>query len=436
MEELKGKINDVNEESEFVRDVLEKQPSWMLRFGLILFSSTVLLVFVFLYFIKYPDVLTADITLTTLNPPVIMVAKNNGKLVALLVKNKDLVKKEQTIAVIENTANYLDVLKLSKSCETLANQLKTKDTLTSYFIKEGLKVGELTPTYLLALKSIKDLSLYNTVNSYKRQIELLQNDLFNYNDLLAKYKRQEAINKEQLKLSQTDYNRDNSLFEDKAISARELENKKKEYLTAQNNNEQIQITISNCLIQMNTIEKNILQLKIQDYQDQSRFKNELLQNLKSLQSEISSWRQLYLIESPVEGHISFFNVWTINQNLKTGDELLAIVPYQSEHFIGKCSLPVLNSGKLQVGQHVNIKLNNYPSEESGMLRGTVENISEMPNKDNFAIDVKLNEGLVTSYKKKLVYKQEMKGKADIITENVSVLERILFTFKRLLDKNT
>ena len=128
----------------------------------------------------------------------------------------------------------------------------------------------------------------------------------NYNDLLGKYKKQEAINKEQLGLYETDYNRDKSLFEGKVISAREFETKKKEYLGALNSNEQIKITVSNALIQINSIEKNILQLQIQDYQEQAKLKNELQQNLKSLVSEASKWKQLYLIESPIDGKISFF----------------------------------------------------------------------------------------------------------------------------------
>ena len=74
-----------------------------------------------------------------------------------------------------------------------------------------------------------------------------------YSDLLSKYKQQESINKQQLILSETDYNRDKTLFESKAISAREFENKKKEYLSALYSNEQIKITVSNTYIQLNSI---------------------------------------------------------------------------------------------------------------------------------------------------------------------------------------
>jgi hypothetical protein len=433
MEEIKSKINDLDEQSEFIKEAMTQPPQWIFRYGLLSFFILICIIIILSNFIKYPDILTADITLTTLNPPINLIAKNEGKLIHLLVKNKAIVHEDETIAVIENTANYKDVLFLYQNCNDIINKLKLGDSIPIANIKDGLKVGELTPDYLLVLKSVKDVSLYKEINPYNRQILLLKKDLLSYTDLLAKYKQQETINKQQLSLAETDYNRDKSLLESKVISAREFDAKKREYLSSLNSYETIKISVSNASIQINSIEKNILQLQIQDYQEQAKFKNEFQQNLKTLISEISKWKQLYLIESPINGRISFFNVWTINQNVKVGDILFSVVPTQKQKFIGKCVLPVINTGKLSIGQNVNIKLDNYPYSENGMLKGSIINISEVPNRDTYAIDVHLNNGLITSYNKTLVYKEEMKGKADIITQNLSLMDRIFFNFKKLVD---
>ena len=420
--------------TEEVNEILTSAPKWLYRWGISVIFILILVAVGLSYFIKYPDILTADIRLTTLNPPVTLISKTNGKLTHLLVKNNEQLKYNQTIAVIENTANYTDVLYLDEISNELLNRLKLMDSIPTIILKDSVKVGELTPFYLQFLKSIKDANLYKNINPFKRQILLLQKDLISYTDLLAKYKKQESINKEQLTLVETDYNRDKSLYESKTISAREYDNKKKEYLNALNSNEQVKITVSNALIQINSIEKNILQLQIQDYQEQAKLKNDLSQNLKTLSSEINKWKQLYLIQSPTNGKISFFSVWSENQNIKLGDELFAVIPTQKQEFVGKCILPTTNTGKLQTGQKVNIKLDNYQYTEMGMLQGIVTNISEVPNKDTYAIDVKLNNGLVTSYNKTLSYKEEMKGKADIITKNISVMDRIFFNFKKLVDR--
>lgn len=418
-----------------VNEILTSTPKWILRFGISVIFILILTGIALSYFIKYPDILTADITLTTLNPPVNLVSKSNGKITYLLVKNNSMVRANQTIAVIENTANYKDVLYLYEIGNNIINRLKVSDTLPNIILKDSLRVGELTPNYLQVLKSIKDLNLYNTINSSNRQITLLKKDLANYTDLLAKYKKQESINIQQLALTETDFNRDKVLFESKVISAREFDTKKKEYLGALNSNESVKITVSNALIQINSIEKNILQLQIQEYQEQTKLKNDFQQNIKSLLSEIVKWKQLYLIESPVNGKISFFNVWSVNQNIKLGDDLFAVIPTQKQQFIGKCILPLNNTGKLSIGQKVNIKLDNYPYNENGMLQGTVTSISEVPNKDTYSIDVELKNGLVTSYNKTLAYKEQMKGKADIITKNISVMDRVLFNFKKLLNRD-
>lgn len=425
---------DIILRTEEVNEILTSTPKWIFRWGISVIFILILTGVALSYFIKYPDVLTADITLTNLNPPITLVSKNNGKLTFLLVKNNDVVEANQTIAVIENTSNYIDVLYLYKKSSDLIEETKLSDTIPQITIKDSLSVGELTPYYLTTLKSIKDLNLYKEVNPYNKQIRLLQKDLISFTELIQKYRKQETINNEQLSLAEIDYNRDKSLFENKVISAREFDNQKKEYLSALNSNESVRITISNALIQVNSTEKNILQLQIQDFQEQAKLKNEFLQSLKTLNSEIEKWKQLYLIESPIEGKISFFNIWSTNQNIKLGDELFAIIPSNKQQFIGKCILPLLNSGKLLKGQNVNIKLDNYPYNENGMLQGIVTSISEVPNKDTYAIDVILKNGLITSYNKTLIYKEQMKGKADIITSNISVMDRIFFNFKKLIDK--
>jgi multidrug resistance efflux pump len=425
---------EIHIRSEDVNEILGDTPNWILRWGISIIFILITVGVSLTYFIKYPDVLTADITLTTLNPPATIVSKSTGKLTNLFVKDKQKVKNGEVIAIIENTANHNDVFTLLLKLNLFEEQYKLSDSIISIQLNDSLNTGEITPYYLQFLKALKDIGLYLNINPNKKQIALLKKDLENYNSLLNKYTQQQKINNEQLKLSEMDFNRDKKLFEEKAISSREFENQKKNYLNAQNSNEQSKITVSNALIQINNIDKNILQLEIQDYQEKSKLRNEFKQQLKALISEINKWKEKYVIVSPVNGKLSFFNVWTVNQNIKQGDELFAIIPDVKQEFIGKCALPVFNTGKLALGQRVNIKLDNYPYNENGLLNGIVTNISEVPNKDKYLIDVKLLNGLTTSYNKVLIYKEEMKGKAEIITESKSILNRLFDNFNKYLKK--
>ena len=47
------------------------------------------------------------------------------------------------------------------------------------------------------------------------------------------------------------------------------------------------------------------------------------------------------------------------------------------------------------------------------------------------MDISLPKGLETSYKKKIQFQQEMRGSADIITEDLRLLERIFYQFRSM-----
>lgn len=110
--------------------------------------------------------------------------------------------------------------------------------------------------------------------------------------------------------------------------------------------------------------------------------------------------------------------------------IFTVIPTYSNGFIGKLKAPALNSGKIKIGQTVNIKLANFPDREFGMLVGTVKNISLTPDKDgNLLIDVELPNKLLTTYKKEIQFQQEMSGTADIVTEDLRLIERLLYQFR-------
>ena len=96
--------NDIELKSEEVQEILSTPPEALLRSGIsvVFFSIFVLLLFTFL--IKYPTIIKGEILLTTEVPPVEMTALNPGKIEKLFVSNKQLVSKDEYLALIANTA--------------------------------------------------------------------------------------------------------------------------------------------------------------------------------------------------------------------------------------------------------------------------------------------------------------------------------------------
>jgi hypothetical protein len=57
----------------------------------------------------------------------------------------------------------------------------------------------------------------------------------------------------------------------------------------------------------------------------------------------------------------------------------------------------------------------------------------VPHNDLYTIQIALPQGLVTSYRKTLPFRQEMQGTAEIITKDLRLIERIFNQFRALLD---
>jgi HlyD family secretion protein len=166
-----------------------------------------------------------------------------------------------------------------------------------------------------------------------------------------------------------------------------------------------------------------------------------LQSLISqLKTEIQNWEMSFVLMAPIDGKITFTHYWVSNQNVSAGEEIFTIIPDTPFRIIGKASLPVARSGKVKLGQKVNIRIENFPDAEYGMLRGVVQNISLVPSKSgesvSYAVEISLPGNLITTYKKELPYLPNMQGQAEIITEDISLLERLIMPIRKIIAENS
>lgn len=155
-----------------------------------------------------------------------------------------------------------------------------------------------------------------------------------------------------------------------------------------------------------------------------------------LLTNIRNWEMSYVLIAPISGKLSYNNYWAEKQNIIAGEEIFYIVPNDNGKLIAKAFLPVTRSGKIKIKQKVNLHLENYPDNEYGIIKGEITNISKVPSihQDGtyYTAEIGLPNGLLTSYKKRLPYYPDMNGQVDIITENMSLLERIFLPIKKLL----
>ena len=114
---------------------------------------------------------------------------------------------------------------------------------------------------------------------------------------------------------------------------------------------------------------------------------------------------------------------------------MTVVPENQGDFVGRIMLGMQKSGKVKPGMLVNIKLSGFPYLEFGMVRGVVISRSMVPEGERYYVELSLPDGLNTLYDKQLPFSQNMKGTAEIMTDNLNLLQKIVDPIRYLIIKN-
>lgn len=426
-------LEDMELRSEEVQEVLSKVPHWMIRWGSTLFFFLIVLLLLISWVVKYPDIIPSEALITSEVPPQKELAKITGKLETILVKDNDNVIKNQPLAIIENTANYKDVFKL----KTIIDTLKV-DTKTFRFPFDSLPIlflGDIDSQFALFENSYIQYQLNRELQPFSNDAIANKYSISELNRRLKSLQSQKAINKTELEFKAKDLGRNKSLFDKGIISEQDYENKQLEYAQAKRNYENFESSISQIKESISKAHKNSRGTEISRVKEEMTLLKNVIQSFNQLKKALKDWEYQYVLKSNINGKVSFLNYWNANQTVNQGDLVFTIIPSESSAFIAKLKAPVQNSGKIKVGQLVNIKLENYPETEFGVLKGTVKNISLIPNKKGFYIvNVDLPEKLVTTYNKTIDFKQEMRGSAEIITKDLRLMERFFYQFRSALER--
>ncbi|WP_163394134.1 HlyD family secretion protein [Flavobacterium limi] len=416
--------------SEEVQDILTKVPHWMIRWGTVVIFLIILMLFFVSWFIKYPDVVNSEIVITTNIPPEKVVSKSSGRIEAILVKDKSIVSKNSTLAIIENTANYKDVFLLKKIVDEF--NINNPKIDFPFALLKNAQLGEIESAFAVFQKDYQAEELNKDLQPFQVESRAQVSEKVQIKERLEILQQQKVINESELQLQKNEITRFETLFNKGIISAQEMEAKKLGYLQAQKSYKSLLTSISQLRSSLIDNSKLSHNSQISGTKEEVTLGRNMAQSFYQLKKVIKDWELAYALKSSISGVITFLQVWTENQTINTGDNVFSIIPDTKNGFVGKVKATALNSGKIKVGQTVNIRLANFPDREFGVLKGKIQNISLVPDKDgNLLLDVALPNGLQTSYKKQIAFQQEMKGSAEIVTEDLRLLERILYQFKSI-----
>lgn len=298
-----------------------------------------------------------------------------------------------------------------------------------------LMLGDLQSDFLQFQKTVSDFLLFKSLNLISKKIAALQKQIRLTEQYYKRISDQSALQEEDLDIAKNEFFRDSVLFSQKVISAAEYDKSKAALIQRKQSFLSSKANLSNIQMQKAQIEQQIIEMQLQLTDESKQYTQTITQSHKALSNSINIWKRNYLFISPLKGNCTFTNTREVNQNVSAGDVVFTVVPLQKSELVGILKLPMQGAGKVKVGQVVNIKFDNFPYMEFGVVKGIVKSISLVTNDSNYIVEVSFPNGLKTNYGKSLLFSQEMSGIAEIITEDLRVIERFLNPIKSILKQN-
>lgn len=420
--------------SEEIKEILGHIPHWIIRWGILLFFISFALIIAGSWIFKYPDLVKAEIYITTENPPYQVIARSDGRIKHLFVKDNEEVISGQILALIENPSLYEDIIILKSQLDSFRIFHFSSLNEYMYDFPANLSLGDIQSYYANFLKLFEDIHKFFILDYHNQKILSLEQEIKKYKNYSQRLKNQNNILIQEEKLSLNQLNRDSLLYKQGVIPEADYEKTKALLLQKRFNLEQSLITLASNDIEVSKLEQQILDLQLQKDQEKNKLELAINEAYDNLLAQISLWEQKYLMQSPVKGVVSFTRIWSENQNVRNGDVVMSVIPRDQGEIVGKINLPVAGSGKVKPGQAVNIKFANFPHIEYGMVRGTIRSISLVAQDKLYSAVVQLNDGLRTNYGILLEFNQDMHGIAEIITDDKRLLERIVYPIKAIISK--
>ena len=222
---------------------------------------------------------------------------------------------------------------------------------------------------------------------------------------------------------------------DTTISQQVYENSEKSLLDDRIEFDQVGLDITNSEIEKLAKKQELEDYKASGESEKRRYLSELEEARLKLSGDLEDWFQKHVLTSNISGKVTFTNYWGENQPVNQGEIVMIVIPEGENKIIGKVTLSMRGSGRVDAGQKVIIKLDAYPYIEYGTIEARVNMVNLIAQEDSYIADLSFPNDLITSKGDTLNFSQNMSGNALIITNNFTLIERIVDPIRYFIDRN-
>lgn len=407
-----------------VSDLLQKMPGKFITYASLFFLVfTITLVFV-AWLVKYPDLIEGKITIQNITPPLRLITKSSGELINIKVAENQKVKEGQVIAEVKSL--------MSPEAISVLKQITTQDDSLNldFLLASSITFGEMQSTlnelrehYANYKELQKDLRLRNEITLLNKQLE-------NQDKLATAAQAEIALKEKVMETHQEKFNMYKDLFATNGVSKLEFLNRQEEYYEHQIRLSTMKKGLTQQQVVRDEIAQKIKNLRLQRREELRIVKQSIYSSLSNIVNFLSTFQSNNLLVAPTDGVLSYLSNLHEGLFVTIGSSLFAIVP-EEERYYGTVLVSQKGFGKVKVGQKVIIELDQYASSEYGVISGFVEEISLLQLDNQYRVTVVLPDDIVTNFGENLILPPESLGTAKIVAEDIRLIERLFYNFRKL-----
>ena len=417
-----------------VREFMGRPPHWLLQSGTTMLAAVLTLLLILSVVIKYPDTITARLSVTGTQPVVEVVARQSGHLESLRIREKQRVAKGEVLAVIQSPARSATALALIEKLQRLAPEVAGEGTSFSVAFAPEEGLGKLQDTYAEFLGAFSQLRSVIADDYAQKAGALLRQQLDGKQAQITTLRAQQENSRRELELARAKYDRMKVLHGRDSISTAQLQDQEMATLAQMRADGAAQKLRTDAEIEAAHMEKELRDLEHERREALRLGREKLRVSLNKLRGELDVWEADYVLRAPADGLVAFYDFWSDQQYVTAGRQVFLIVP-ETTRLIGRMPVRSGGTGKIKPGQIVRIRFDDFPYKEFGIVTGRVQSVSMVAREGANLVLVDIPYPLTTNFKKRIQFKQDMTGEASVVTEDIRLLGRVLYEIRRAFVHN-
>lgn len=408
---------------------IEKRPSALARFSLWLILFSFVAFVIWAKFTRVPNVVRADLTVEPSGEVQRIQHPDGGTLAELLVSSGDRVTAGQVLLRVDST----------RAASNLGENESRQAALRAQITR--LKAEAMGEAY----KPL-DPELAEQRATHQARLLAVEQQQQVIDERIESLKAQEQANEVAIKSAQTALASAQSEFEQFERLQSSGAVSKVEVLQLRRVVQERQATLDQLMADMPRLRAEQMALTRERATIEANFRQQAQEALLQSEVELTSLARLAEgiadrvqateVLAPTDGVLGEVRVNTIGQVIRAGDVLMEIVPQQDE-LAARVEVAPADIGFVTEGQPVNIRLTAYDFSQFGVLTGTVSLIganTEQPQPDRepfYPVKVRLDDQHLFKGTQTLDLRVGMKGTADVVVGERSILEYLLTPFSKI-----